>query len=1249
MYVEMLHDLAARDGASEQTKNDLALLRKFAGAEGDAPLTTPQHEKLARANEAYLMEGKAPSEALQGPFQRVKFWMLNVYRNITGLGVKLNADVRGVFDRLYASDAEIERARQEVGGDQPLFATPEDMKASHEEFDRYVKKSAKALQEAKDALASRTIRDLTRERTAWWKDESAKVREGVTSEVDGDAVYQAFKSLAEGALPDGTAIKLSKDALVAQFGEGVVKELPRKFQRLYAREGGMDADAAAEFLGFRSGEALVESLKAMEPRKDRIERLTQERMKATHGDLMAPENIAAAAQEELHSDLQGEVKLEELRVLRRRQRQEKPAEDLKAAKEQGREAVQAARSEGTAALQEAQGQAKAGDFWRRGVVAEVPPLETFKAAAVDLIEAQQTKDLDPYRYLVGQRTQERIAREALARTDTAGAADAIQKSLMNHFLYREALKAKAEMEATYDYAKRFGKASVRQKLGQGGGEQGQHVYLDQIDNILERFQFVNESNRSLAERQSMVEIAMQAVASGEILEMDPIVYSDRPKNYRELTPPELRAVRDALKNLETVARRQFEFISEGKKVAYTEAVDELKAAAYGNTKTKLLPLDPNARSRMDKIVSSVKKLNSELLHAEETFDRLDGGDINGPWRRFVFEPMCEAQYKEHELNQKITHLLAEAMEAMPKEQRLAMGDKFEIEGLGTVTRKFIISMAMNMGNESNQTKMLKGMGWADPKGTEAVGKALDKLNRADWVSVQKLWDGLEPLWPDIEALELRMRGIAPERVERKPFQITLADGSTMDMQGGYYPVAWDSTRSTAGARQADVEIMNSEGGFSGPATSQGHTKGRIEQAAHPMLMDFEQVLGRHVARVVKDISHREAAMAVAKLIRNQDVRTAVQETLGPEYEAQLLPWLKGTVNDTAAMNPELGRYILAGRSNLIVASLAFRASSVIVQVTDVGRVMVGEHAVHPRFMAEGLKAMTINWGETTRKIFELSPEMASRAENLDRDTRAMLIRQQGKEGAMAQAQKIGMAGLALADAVTSRASWWGAYRQAMTEGHPEAEAARMGDRVVRLKLMGGAPKDLTSIQRAGGLWPLATTYMGDAVATFGMLSRAAFEMGQERNVGRSAFAALMVGMIIPILGDLLKNRGPQDDESKAAWAAKQMAWNLPSSIPILRDVTGAMQGGRDYQFSPIVGAINRTIVHPIQRVGSDRPMEWEDWFLTGMDSAGTITGMPGTSQGMTIGRYLRAVQQGKEQFNPIDAVLGPQPKKKGGH
>lgn len=63
------------------------------------------HEYFAKAFEVYLSEGKAPSSKLKKVFDRVKKFLLEIYDNITAqLGIKIDDEVRGVFDRLFTME-----------------------------------------------------------------------------------------------------------------------------------------------------------------------------------------------------------------------------------------------------------------------------------------------------------------------------------------------------------------------------------------------------------------------------------------------------------------------------------------------------------------------------------------------------------------------------------------------------------------------------------------------------------------------------------------------------------------------------------------------------------------------------------------------------------------------------------------------------------------------------------------------------------------------------------------------------------------------------------------------------------------------------------------------------------------------------------------------------------------------------------------------------------------------------------------
>lgn len=113
------------------------------------------HEKFARGMEAYLFEGKAPSEALRGVFSRVARLLKRIYRTLAGLNVELSDDIREVFGRLLASDEQIAEAEY-VNGMKLLLDEDAELRAMDEA----------ARREAQDELGRRALRDMAFSRNA---------------------------------------------------------------------------------------------------------------------------------------------------------------------------------------------------------------------------------------------------------------------------------------------------------------------------------------------------------------------------------------------------------------------------------------------------------------------------------------------------------------------------------------------------------------------------------------------------------------------------------------------------------------------------------------------------------------------------------------------------------------------------------------------------------------------------------------------------------------------------------------------------------------------------------------------------------------------------------------------------------------------------------------------------------------------------------------------------------------------------
>jgi hypothetical protein len=101
-------DETIRDAAQiPAIKADLDIVLKWMGVDDASKIGREQHEMFARAFERYLAEGKAPSEGLAKAFEQFKDWLLSIYKSLTEFNVNMNDDIRGVFDRMLATDAEI--------------------------------------------------------------------------------------------------------------------------------------------------------------------------------------------------------------------------------------------------------------------------------------------------------------------------------------------------------------------------------------------------------------------------------------------------------------------------------------------------------------------------------------------------------------------------------------------------------------------------------------------------------------------------------------------------------------------------------------------------------------------------------------------------------------------------------------------------------------------------------------------------------------------------------------------------------------------------------------------------------------------------------------------------------------------------------------------------------------------------------------------------------------------------------------
>lgn len=1228
VYLEILGDVAQDPNSSAETKADYAAILNFLGVKDRSEIGVKQHEMFARAHEAYLREGKSPNAELRTVFQKFKAWLTRIYKTLQQLDIELNDDIRQVFDRIYATDAEIEAARTEADMT-PLFASATAANMTDAEFEAYTNAVRDEVEVAKEKLEQKLLRELEREKKIWWKETRAEMRKIVEAEVNEMPVYRAFDQLALGSLRGEEGIKLDYLDLVARYGEAFVKTLPRPY--VYAKKGGVDADTAAEMLGFDSGEELVKALAALKPRKEYIEAETDQRMKETYGDIQTDGSFADEAKAAMHNESRANVLSIELKAIKRKQREALPfvrAERQKAT-EKRREAMDAA---------------------------NIPPLAVFRQMAQGIIGSKRIMDITPNDYLLAERKYNRKAFKDMAAGNYQEAFVAKQRELINHYMYLEAVKARQNIDKAREYLASFDNDATRQRIAKAGKD-----YLDQIDTLLEGYELKRIPTVVIEQRMRLADFVQQQEALGNFVNIpQELIDKAQATNYRQSTYDEFTALRDAVKNIEHLAKFKNKLMVRQKAREFENVKAELLTTLRDNRQPtgELERLTSKSMNIRDKGARAWRKFDAAHLKVEQIVEWLDGGQIDGPWARYFFDLADEAQTKEYDLHRVVTKALRDLQENMPRKWQQSLYDKTaaSLPTVNNITKYDLIGIALNSGNDGNYQRLKAGRTLQDgqqfPWTDDQINAALTHLTKEDWQFVQGVWDTVNLLWGDIAALEERMTGIAPPKVEARPFTVTTQQGDTIEVAGGYFPIVYDRRMSDVGKKQAETQETVQDffsNGHGRATTSKGHTKSRVDSYSAPLNLDWSDTLSYHMSNVIKDISHREAVQGIYKILKDKEIALELEARLGSEYTKMLNDWTRTLVRDradTLYQAQGLANILMKTRTNMAIVTMGFKATTILAQVAGVGPAM---DFVKPRNFYKGMVDFFVHPKQTYEFVTSRSGEMRNRLNTLDRDVKDGLAMTRGETGILPAVRRTAFYATGVMDMAVSMPTWMGAYKQALTEGKSEEDAIRAGDRAVRLSQGAAGAKDMAAVQRNNELTRLLTMYYGPFSALYARLRDVGESTSSMKDLPKAA-ARLMALVVFPaIIGELLAGRGPDDDEDEVWWAARKVALYPLAAIPVVRDFSGLteqwminligngnMEFKPEYRLSPIVSAIDKVSRIP-SKIGDvvigEKDFDEVAWDV--FESSGYVLGLP-TAQARITGEYLQKLLTG--ETSPEDAA-----------
>jgi len=1262
-FLEVLRDIAADPNAPDQARQEMAVLLDWFGIESVDQIGREHHEQFARGFEKYLAEGRAPSPELQSAFSAFKAWLLSIYRNLLNLNVNLTDDVRGVMDRLLASDAEIEAAHIRQGMEPMSFG---EGVLEEAQIRQYAEQLEQATERERAALGARLIAAHDRAARRWYKEQKAEVRKEVEAEYAAMPVYRAARVLAGAKkYADGTdipaelqGIKLSKEALASVYGEPYL----RRLRGLYRVKGGIDQDLAAMKLGFETGDALVNALANREDMDARVQAETDERMRERHGDPMTDGTLAERAMDAVHDDHRMRVLAWEMSVL------EALAADPAAVVDQPRptrerqsaegEQAPAAAQEGQQAPQRRQISPETRERIRQAQARRTAATRALAEAARRAIGKKALRDIRPHDYLAAER---KAARKATAAAEAGNYVEGLQakrQQAFNAAMYREAMRVQKRADSNVRFLRKAASDQTRRRVGKEAGK----FYVDALDAIFDGIEVRGVSRPEVARRAALREWVARMQDEGNSTAVPEMllarVESENVTNLADMTVADVEGLREAVENILHLARTKNRLQTLQGKREWEEVKAEMVArleeqrdrhGRYG--------ISDADRAMFDRIKDLYAAGSNWVLQPETMVEWLDGGD-NGPFHDLLWDMAQAAERKREALNRQVGNALQEAMAELPAADRKALDRRFDIESLGgAVSGHSILSALLNMGNEGNRDKLLRGGRVVGdeivPFTEQQIAEMFSRLTRPQAEAVQKIWDAIDQLWPEIVALEESMNGIAPEKVEASQFTVMTRDGP-VSLRGGYYPVMYDPKGARVGQFSEDEQAKRVLSGQTPirASTSKGHVEKRTDFAA-PLLLDYHSVITRHLDGVIGDISYRQFLRQVYKVLGDPDIRRMIDNRIGPGAATGLRQsFERGAVGHFSLAGPLLGPFQKvadAGMTNLSSAALGLRIPLAMANVVAVP--IQATARVKARNVIRGLLDYYLSGGpniignmrRNAEMVQRLSPLMLRRSEARSVELSSIIANLRGKRGFRAKMIEMAMAMHQWTVPLAENAVWMGAYQQAQSGGANIQEAAAAADKAIRQTQTKTSAAELS--RGEGGPMRMFMQFAGPLVVMNNRMQEAGLRglRGDVKSWPQALGVWFSVAMGAAWSFELMMGRGPEGDDGEdadigdwIAWAALKLGLLPFAAFPLIRDVAGFADSGFS-RGTPLVEAgisLYEATIGTAEELFSEDEVNVEKIIKSQVRASGAAFGVP-SNQLLRTGDYLMSVGTGEHELgNP---------------
>lgn len=1212
-YLKEMQELANNENATEQFKKDFMVIQNWVGNKKlTDELTTEQHEKFARGFEAYLRNGKAPAPQLKSVFNRFKNWLTRLYRDFKELGGKPPEDVMRVMDRMLATQDEIDRAMKEQMVDD--FKRAGGLKTMNGENARtWERWYQKVREEAEAKVMAQAMKDLT--------------------EADKKDIQEAIDTQRQITLEQmkRDPFWIADEAYRATGDESILATFnltPQEYtDELKKRGGSMKAALDSRMQGFEK--EMRESAKSTDNIAEEAKEAVQSSEYQEMLHALEYEALAQKAREYVRQQDEKARKAQDKQDRQTARENAKAAADAEKARKVGEKLTMQEEKRNAkvkAAQAEVEGVRKGMRIVRDTVLKTLQERRAAAKAAMAKLPINQATNVALWARKLGQKQNDVYNYMTRGRWDLA--AQAKQDQLMMAAMVTEAGKLKVQID------KQAAGIQKRVQTLQKGVERmpsQERYWYQHIAYVLGLSRADGLAPAEGAKQLSDVLMEMAGVDQSGNAEvpvpqwMNSLMNQQVRMGIEKLSPNGWAKVVNVMKALYKMGMdkdKLFVVSAEGVNPTISETAQALaenllehnglhtKADVYSEN-TFLDKRKANLRDAKEFTGSAFKNLMTPLtiLQRMDGYEGKNGRPVAGMAIKTLYDPVERAQNAEIKLLAEFADGLKDAFGTYADEDLDDLHNK-RIYRFGNriLTKEEIMCMALTSGTASGYKRVLDNeetgqeftsLAQRERVLADAVNEAFSNLDERDWTTITKIWNLMGSHYADESGVKERTTGIPLDKLAHRTFSVNGKDGKAYTLQGGYYPVAYDSSKSVKASNLETQDTLKSMApGALRMGQGKDFTKKREETVTgRPLLLSFDTI-SRKGSEMMHYIAYRETALDVSRIINNEAFQHAVTASMGMQEYKILQDWASDIwvpKQENQALWAKLIRFF---RSKTTMAVLGFRTSTMLLNASNAA-VMI-EHVGPAHFMGY-MEKFYSSLAKNTRYVNSLSPFMAERSERMDTNLReAMEKSQMEVKGGFTRtpiwqgAKKLNTAIrenafklIGLTDNMFAYPLWYGEYMRTLNEElqagktNDEAQKAAVsaGDRAVIRVIGSGEIKDLSPVQKGGEIAKIFTMFYTFANAQWNIMAnkhyaglQAAEKAGR---TGLSRYASmeyfipmahhfLTMGLMgaaieMAIRGAMDALSGEDGDKEKDAsyWLTKYaetVTGNQAAMVPLVRDV-----------------------------------------------------------------------------------------------